>query len=144
MPRLYTILLTIVSMLLWGAGLHLISDSLETEAFVRLALPALAGLAAAAFLGWKGAFTSRLPSRVRQLLNTLLALALLVVLATVYADVLMADGSIYADLLDAVGLGAFSSLAVRFGAAFALVHPVLFLLASGVVASSLSRRDRRA
>lgn len=134
MSRLYTILLLLAALVLWGTGLARLSPYLESSALLKDALPAVAGLAALAALVAKGVLTSRMPLEERHPLNSSLALTMLFSIAIAYADLFFLEGRVFDVLLDALGLAFYSSGESKFdvtiGTAFGILHPVLFTLAA--------------
>ena len=86
MSRLYTILLHLAALVLWGTGLSRRAPYLESSALLKDALPAFAGLAALAGLVVKGVLTSRMPLEERHPLNSALALTILFSIVVAYAD----------------------------------------------------------
>lgn len=69
MSRLYTILLLLAALVLWGTGLARLEPHLESSALLKDALPAFAGIASLAALVAKGVLTSRMPLDERHMAN---------------------------------------------------------------------------
>lgn len=149
MSRLYTILLLLAALVLWGTGLSRLAPYLESSALLKDALPAFAGLAALAGLVVKGVLTSRMPLEERHPLNSALALTILFSIVVAYADLFFLDGRVFDVLLDVLGLAFYASGESKFdvtiGTAFGILHPVLFTIAAvaallGFFAKTTSRK----
>ena len=129
MRRALTFLLILCTLLFWSMSLWTLSARVSGADFLWCA-PAGAGLLMLIGLFASGRIFNPV-DHVRRLFSAALATTLLVVIACVYADVLVLNGVIFEKLLGLFNLGIFidSRLILTLACAGALVHPVLFIIA---------------
>lgn len=130
MRRALTFLLILCTLLFWSMSLWTLSARVSGTDFLWCCAPAGAGLLMLIGLFASGRIFNPV-DRVRRLFSAALATTLLVVIACVYADVLVLNGVIFEKLLGLFNLGIFidSRLILTLACAGALVHPVLFIIA---------------
>lgn len=142
MHRTLTLILTITALAYWGQSLWTLSSVVPDSAFPWACAPAL--LAFLAML-WLASVRRVLSGSdvLRRRFSAMLATTLLVVIATVYADVFLFKGYIYEGLLEALRLEVFISrrFAMTLAAAGAVAHPILFLFAAGLQALLPAPKD---
>lgn len=133
MHRSLTLILTITALAYWGQSLWTLSSVVPDETYLWTCLPALLAFLALLWLAGVRRVLSG-SDAVRRRFSAMLAATLLVVIATVYADVFLFKGYIYEGLLEALRLEVFISrrFAMTLAAAGAVAHPVLFLFAAGL------------
>lgn len=130
MRRALTFLLILCTLAFWSASLWTLSARVSGTDFLWCSAPAAFGLLMLIGLFVSGRIFNPV-DRVRRLFSAVLATTLLIVIACVYADVLVLNGAVFEKLLGLFNLGIFidSRLILTLACAGALVHPVLFVIA---------------